>query len=55
LIDLFTDQFPILSVIEIKVSKVDTIQAPSYFLFPETTTEASQIAGAMATYGVRAL
>ena len=55
LINLFTDQFPILSVIEITVNKVDTIQAPSYFLFPETTTEASQIAGALATYGVRAL
>jgi predicted pyridoxine 5'-phosphate oxidase superfamily flavin-nucleotide-binding protein len=55
LTDLFTDQFPILSVIEITLSKVETIQAPSYFLFPETTTEASQIAGALATYGVRAL
>jgi uncharacterized protein len=55
LTDLFTDQFPILSVIEITVNKVETIQAPSYFLFPETTTEASQIAGALATYGVRAL
>lgn len=52
LTDLFTDQFPIKAVIEIKVTKVDVIQAPSYFLYPETT-EQSQIASAMRTYKVR--
>lgn len=51
LIDLFTDKFPIKAVIEIVVTKVETIQAPSYFLYSETTEE-SQIAGAMKTYGV---
>lgn|SRR5690606_163461 len=52
LIDLFTDQFPIKTVIEIKVTSVDRIQAPSYFLFPETTEE-SQVESAMKTYKVK--
>jgi len=52
LTDLFTDQFPIKGVIEIKVTKVAKIQAPSYFLYPETT-EQSQIASAMRTYKVK--
>ncbi len=53
LTDLFSDKFPIQSIIEIKVTKVDTIQAPSYWLFPNSTTEQSQIEGAMKTYGVK--
>lgn len=52
LTDLFTDKFPIKSVIEITVTKVEIIKAPSYFLYPETT-EVSQIANAMTTYGVK--
>jgi predicted pyridoxine 5'-phosphate oxidase superfamily flavin-nucleotide-binding protein len=52
LTDLFTDKFPIKSVIEINVTKVETIIAPSYFLYPETT-EFSQIVNAMTTYGVK--
>lgn len=52
LTDLFTDKFPIKSVIEIKVLKVDAIQAPSYFLFADTT-EQSQIESAMRTYKVK--
>jgi uncharacterized protein len=53
LTNLFTDQFPIQSVIEIEVTSVNSIKAPSYFLFPETTTETSQVANAMKTYGVK--
>ena len=51
LTDLFTDKFPIKTVIEIKVTKVDMIQAPRYFLYADTT-EQSQIENAMKTYGV---
>jgi uncharacterized protein len=54
IIDLFTDQFPIKSIIEIAVTKIDTIQAPSYFLYPERT-EQFQIESAMKTYKVKPL
>ncbi len=54
LTDLFTDRFPIISVIEISVTKLETITAPGYFLFSQTTEE-SQRASAMVTYGVRPL
>ena len=52
LTDLFTDNFPIKSVIEIDIKKVERIQAPSYFLYPDTT-EQSQIESAMTTYKVK--
>jgi uncharacterized protein len=52
LTDLFTDKFPIKSVIEITVSRVDTIKAPSYFLYSDTTEE-NQIKNAMNTYNVK--
>lgn len=49
---LFTDKFPIKSIIEVEIQQVDKIVAPSYFLFPETTEE-SQIESAMKTYKVK--
>lgn len=52
LTDLFTDEFPIKSVIEIEIKKVETIQAPSYFLYPDRT-EQFQIESAMRTYKVK--
>ena len=52
LTDLFSDKFPIESVIEIVVTKVDTIQAPSYFVYADTTEEI-QIMNAMKTYNVK--
>lgn len=52
LTDLFTDKFPIKSIIEVELQQVDKIVAPSYFLFPNTTAE-SQIACAMKTYKVK--
>ena len=52
LTDLFTDDFPIKSVIEIKVKTIDTIQAPSYFLYPDRT-EQFQSESAMRTYKVK--
>lgn len=53
LTDLFSDKFPIQALIEIRISSVSRILAPSYVLFPKTTTEQSQIAGAMQTYQVK--
>lgn len=52
LVDLFSDEFPILAVIDIEVKKVEPIQAPSYFLYPERS-EQSQIERAMKTYKVK--
>jgi len=52
LTNLFTDQFPIKSIIEIEVTKVDIIQAPSYFLYPDRT-EQFQVESAMKTYKVK--
>jgi predicted pyridoxine 5'-phosphate oxidase superfamily flavin-nucleotide-binding protein len=52
LIALYSDKFPISSVIEITVQKIEIIQAPSYFLYPEITEE-MQIKSAMDTYKVK--
>lgn len=49
---LFSDKYPIKSIIEIKVTRLDKILAPSYYLFPDTS-EKSQITSAMKTYKVR--
>lgn len=54
LTDLFSDRFPIRSIIEIEIKKIDTIAAPSYYLYPETTEE-SQVESAMKTYLVKAI
>lgn len=54
LTDLFTDEFPIKSVIEIHIEKVEPIQAPSYFLYPERT-EQLQIESAYRTYNVKGI
>ncbi|QNL48105.1 pyridoxamine 5'-phosphate oxidase family protein [Olivibacter sp. SDN3] len=48
----FTDRFPISAVVEISVTGVEPIQAPSYVFFPDTTTENDQIESALKTYGV---
>jgi len=53
LTDLFSDKFPIKAVIEIEITKVEPIAAPSYFLYSETTEE-SQIESALRTYNVSA-
>lgn len=50
---LFSDVFPIQSIIEVTVTKTERILAPRYFLFPETT-EAEQIESAKRTYGFTA-
>jgi predicted pyridoxine 5'-phosphate oxidase superfamily flavin-nucleotide-binding protein len=46
------DRIPVRSVLLIAVDVVQPIVAPSYWLFPETTTEASQIEAAQRTYGL---
>lgn len=43
--------FEIKSVVQVTISKVSSIVAPSYWLFPETT-ESSQIEQSLKTYGV---
>jgi hypothetical protein len=52
LTNLFTDQFPIKSVIEITVTHAAKIVAPSYVLYPDRTEE-YQRASAMKTYKVK--
>ncbi len=54
LIKLFSDTFSIQAVIVIDIKTIETIQAPSYWLYPNTT-EQNQIANAMKTYGVQAI
>ena len=46
------DRFPIRSVFVIRALAVEPILAPSYWLHPAETTEASQIRAALRTYGV---
>ena len=48
-------RFPIHSVVVVRASAVEPILAPSYRLHPADTTEASQVAAAMRTYGVQPL
>lgn len=48
-------RFPIHSVIVVKVSAVEPILAPSYRLYAAETTEESQVASAMRTYGVQSV
>lgn len=45
-------RFPIHSVIVIRASVVEPILAPSYRLYPDETTEESQVANALRTDGV---
>ncbi|MFO1414531.1 MAG: pyridoxamine 5'-phosphate oxidase family protein [Burkholderiales bacterium] len=45
-------RFPIHSVIVVRASGVEPVVAPSYRLYPEVTTERSQIESALRTYGV---
>lgn len=47
-------RFTIHSVLVIQVQSVAAIVAPSYRFYPNETTEASQVASAMRTYGVAA-
>lgn len=52
--NLAEPKFKIFSVIVVSVKAVEAILAPSYQMYPESTTEASQIESAMAAYGVQA-
>ena len=45
--------FPIKGIIEIEVTSVAEIIAPSYWLYPDVTTEESQINQSLKTYGVK--
>lgn len=52
LLKITQGKFPFKSVFRVMAEEVNEILAPRYRLFPETTEE-SQIASAMLTYGVR--
>ncbi|HPI94604.1 MAG TPA: pyridoxamine 5'-phosphate oxidase family protein [Gammaproteobacteria bacterium] len=47
------DNYPIKSIIKIEVNSVAPIIAPSYWLFPEKTTEKSMIEQSLSTYRVK--
>ena len=53
LMDKAGARFPIQSVIVIRSNLVEPILAPSYRLYPNETTEESQVTSAMRTYGVK--
>lgn len=53
LLTMVGQRFTIHSVLVIEVQSAAAIVAPSYLFYPEGTTEASQVAAAMRTYGVR--
>ncbi len=46
------ERIPVRSVLLMTVQSVQPIVAPSYWLFPDTTTEASQIEAARRSYGL---
>ena len=52
LLAMTVDRIPLRSVLLITVQGVQPIVAPSYWLFPQTTTEAAQIEAARCTYGL---
>jgi hypothetical protein len=47
------DRFAVRSVLLISVQSAQPIVAPSYWMYPETTTEASQAAAARLAYGLK--
>jgi len=55
LLDMVGQRFTIHSVLVIQVQSVHAIVAPSYRIYPNETTEASQVASAMRTYKVQAV
>lgn len=46
----FTDKFSFKSIIEVTIDRIERIMAPSYHLFPDETTEESQVTSALETY-----
>ena len=52
LLAMVGERFVIRSVLLITAQSVQPIVAPSYIFYPDTTTEAAQVAAAMQTYGV---
>jgi len=49
------EKFKIQGVMLVRVEQAHRILAPSYRFYPDSTTEASQIASAMKAYGVRSV
>ena len=53
LFEMAGERFPFSSLTSIQIQKVKPIIAPSYFMYPESTTEESQVHSALKRYGVR--
>jgi len=53
LLDMAGDKYPFGSFINIHIESAKPILAPSYILYPATTTEASQIESALNTYKLK--
>lgn len=47
------ESFPIKNIFAIKIESSAKVMAPSYGLFPDTTTPESQVEGALKTYNVQ--
>jgi len=52
LYEMAGDKFPFISLTKIRIEYVKEILAPSYLLYPDTTTENQQIEKARKTYGL---
>lgn len=52
LLPMAGERFPLHAVIVVRATAVEPILAPSYRLYPQETTETSQVQAAMKTYGV---
>jgi len=52
ILEMAGDAFPVQALLKIKIVKTAPILAPSYMFYPETTTEAAQIKGALENYKV---
>lgn len=50
--DMAGDKFPFAVIIEVTAHKIEQIVAPSYRMYPDTTTEEKQIENAKRAYGV---
>lgn len=55
MLDSLGDRFKVRQIIQVFVSEVQEILAPSYRFYPDQTTEQGQIEAAMKAYGVQAL
>lgn len=53
ILEMAGDAFPVQALLKIKITKIAPIIAPSYLMYPETTTEEGKIQSALETYKVK--